>query len=83
MTFLLRSEPFIKQTLQSRGYRAAFSSARLARWEEQNHCPANDRLCEETVWLSQSVLLSKRSGMEQIAEAMRKIHTHATELAKA
>ena len=78
----LNKEPFIKQTLDSRGYRAAYSPERLARWVEQNQCPANDQLCEEAVWLYQSVLLAKRSDMEQIAEAVRKIHTRASDLTK-
>jgi dTDP-4-amino-4,6-dideoxygalactose transaminase len=78
----LNKEPFIQQTLQSRGYRASYSAERLARWEEQNHCPANDQLCEEGAWLYQSVLLAKRSDMEQIAEAVRKIRAHAELLSK-
>ena len=77
----LNKEPFIKETLQSRGYRASYSATQLAGWEEQNQCPANDQLCQETVWLYQSVLLAKRGDMEQIADAVRKIHAHAGDLA--
>src|SRR5437899_3102611 len=57
----LNKEPFIQQTLQSRGYRASYSAGRLARWEEQNPCPANAQLCEEGAWLYTGGLLWKRS----------------------
>jgi perosamine synthetase len=77
----LNKEPFLKNVLHSRGYQAIYSRERLARWEERNHCPANDRLCQEAVWFTQTMLLDTRRGMEQIAEAIRKIQTHARELA--
>jgi hypothetical protein len=69
--------------LQSPGYRALFSPERLARWEEQNQCPVNDRLCEEAVWFTQNMLLGPRRDMEQIAEAIRKIQANAGKLVKA
>jgi len=79
----LNKEPFIKNTITSRGYEALFSKERLARWEEQNNCPANDRLCaDEGVWFAQTMLLGPRSDMDDIAAAIRKIHAHAGELAK-
>jgi dTDP-4-amino-4,6-dideoxygalactose transaminase len=78
----LNKEPFIKNTITSRGCQALFSKERLARWEEQNNLPQNDQLCGEAVWFTQNMLLGPRSDMEQIAEAIRKIHAHAGELAK-
>jgi dTDP-4-amino-4,6-dideoxygalactose transaminase len=79
----LNKEPFLKRVLQSPGYRALFSRERLARWEEQNQCPVNDRLCEEAVWFTQNMLLGPRRDMEQIAEAIRKIQANAGKLVKA
>jgi hypothetical protein len=55
----------------------------LAEWEERNRCPANDRLCEEAVWLTHSMLLAPRKDMDDIVKAVRKIHAHAAEIAKA
>ncbi|MBI4220304.1 MAG: DegT/DnrJ/EryC1/StrS family aminotransferase, partial [Chloroflexi bacterium] len=78
----LNKEPFLKNTLQSRGFQAIYSRERLARWEERNHCPENGRLCEEAVWFTQGMLLGSRRDMEQIAEAVRKIHASAGELAR-
>lgn len=79
----LNTQPFLKNTLQSRGFRRLFSEKRLKEWEERNHCPANDKLCTEAVWYTQNMLLGTKTDMEQIAEAVRKIQAHAGELVKA
>ena len=48
---------------------------------ERNHCPNNDRLCnEEAVWFTQNMLLGTRSDMDDIANAIEKIFTHADKL---
>ncbi|HWQ54865.1 MAG TPA: DegT/DnrJ/EryC1/StrS family aminotransferase [Bryobacteraceae bacterium] len=79
----LNKEPFLKNTLQSKGFQRLFSKDRLARWEKQSQCPANDRLCGEAVWFTQNMLLGPRSDMDQIVAAVKKIQAHASELAKA
>jgi dTDP-4-amino-4,6-dideoxygalactose transaminase len=76
----LNKEPYLKSTFNSRGYQEIYTRDRIFRWEETNHCPENDRLCEEAVWFTQNMLLGGRSEMEQIAEAVRKIHAHASGL---
>jgi len=78
----LNREPFLEQVIQSKGYRAIYGEARLKQWREQNHCPANDRLCSEAIWLTQNMLLGPRSDMEQIVEAIQRIKAHAPALAK-
>jgi perosamine synthetase len=70
-------------TLRSRGFAKLFPEQRLKQWHEQNRCPVNDRLCTEAVWLTQNLLLGPRSDMDQIASAVRKLHTHASDLARA
>ncbi len=79
----LNKEPFITNTLQSRGYQAVFGKERLARWEKENQCPQNDRLCTEAFWFTQNMLLGPRGDMDQIAEAIRKIQANAAEIARA
>jgi perosamine synthetase len=79
----LTREPFLKNTLESRGYRAIYPPERLAEALDRIHCPANDRLCSEAVWFTQTTLLGPRSDMDQIAEAIRKIRSHAGQLARA
>jgi dTDP-4-amino-4,6-dideoxygalactose transaminase len=76
----LNKETLLKNTLASKGYRAIYSQDRLARWEEENRCPENDKLCEEAVWLTQTMLLGQRSDMDQIALAIQKIQAHASDL---
>jgi perosamine synthetase len=78
----LNRQDFLKRVLQSRSYRRIYSPAQLKRLEERNHCPENDKLCEEAVWLTRQHLLAGPSDMEQIAEAIRKVQMHAGELAK-
>jgi dTDP-4-amino-4,6-dideoxygalactose transaminase len=79
----LEREPFVKATLASRGYRKVFPPETLAAWEERNRCPANERLCEQAVWLTQTMLLGPRTDMDDVDAAIRKIQASAAELAKA
>jgi dTDP-4-amino-4,6-dideoxygalactose transaminase len=79
----LNQEPFLKNTLSSRAFRYIYSPKIIAELEERNRCPENDRLCQEAVWFSQTMLLGGRQDMEQIAEAIRKIQKQASLLARA
>jgi dTDP-4-amino-4,6-dideoxygalactose transaminase len=79
----MNRQPFVAATLASRAYQRLYPKEVLAGWEERNRCPANDRLCEEAVWLTQTMLLGPRRDMDDIAAAVRKIHASAAELAKA
>jgi dTDP-4-amino-4,6-dideoxygalactose transaminase len=76
----LNKEPFLEDALASRGFQAIYPKARLDAWRERNACPGNDRLCSEAVWLTQTMLLGPRQDMEDIAEAVRKIQSHAGQL---
>lgn len=79
----LNKEPFIENMLTSRSWKRVFSEKRVSAWRQQNHCPMNDRLCQEAVWFTQNMLLGSRSDMEQIAEAIRKIQSLSADLKKA
>ncbi|MBI4324311.1 MAG: DegT/DnrJ/EryC1/StrS family aminotransferase [Chloroflexi bacterium] len=79
----LNKEAFVKATLRTRAYQKIYPPELLAGWEERNQCPANDQLCQEAVWFTQTMFLGSRRDMDQMAEAMRKIRQHAAELAKA
>ena len=79
----LNREPFLERTFASRGFQRVFPKARLDRWRERNHCPENDRLCAEGVWLTQTTLLGTEEDMEQIAAAVGKVKRHAPRLASA
>ena len=79
----LNAEPFMKEALSARGYKRLFPAKTLSEWHERNRCPVNDRLCEEAVWLTQTMLLAPRGSMESIAGAIRKIQKNADRLPKA
>jgi perosamine synthetase len=76
----LNKEPSVVETLKGHGFERIYGKAELARLAERNQCPQNDRLCEQAVWLTQTMLLGPRGDMDQIAEAIRKIQRHASEL---
>lgn len=79
----LNKDTFLIDALRSEPYRRIYGAEVLAAWPERNQCPENDRLCEESVWFYQSVLLTDRTTMEQIATAIHKIKKYAAELRKA
>jgi perosamine synthetase len=77
----LNRQPFLENTLATRGFQRVFSNERLARWRERNHCPENDRLCEEGVWMTQTTLLGTTTDMDHIVEAVRKVKAAAPRIA--
>lgn len=79
----MNRQPYVAATLASKAYQRLYPKEILAGWEERNRCPANDRLCEEAVWLTQTMLLGPRQDMDDIVAAVQKIHASAAELAKA
>ncbi|RJP35324.1 MAG: DegT/DnrJ/EryC1/StrS family aminotransferase [Candidatus Omnitrophota bacterium] len=78
----LNQEPFIEKMLSSNAYKRIYSKERLNRYREMNHCPENDKLCNEGLFMSQTYLLGTRQDVEQIAEAIRKIRAYAHKLIK-
>ena len=78
----LNTQPFLEETLSGRGFKAIYSAETLRAWREHNRCPQNDRLCSEAVWLTQTMLLGPRQDMDDIADAVAKVRTHAAQLAK-
>jgi perosamine synthetase len=73
----LNKEPFLKDALGSRAFKAIYTQKELAEYEERNHCPENDELCERAVWFEQTMFLGPRNDMDQIADAVRKIQRQA------
>jgi dTDP-4-amino-4,6-dideoxygalactose transaminase len=79
----LNQERFLTATLASRDFQSIYSKQRLEQWKERNHCPENEKLCGEAVWLTQRVLLGEKSDIEKVAAGIRKVHANAARLAKA
>ena len=76
----LNKQPFLKETLYSRGYRNIYGKDVLDAYFERIECPQNDRLCTEAVWFTQNMLIGPRSDMDDIADAIERIHANAKEL---
>ena len=53
------------------------------KYVDNNQCPVNDRICnEETVGFVQRMLLGEKSDMDDIVNAIEKIHENAEKLIK-
>ena len=76
----LNKEGTIEDALNSRSFQKVFSKDRLDKYREQNHCPENDRLCEEAVWFAQNLLLGTKSDMDDITDAISKIYENRGKL---
>lgn len=72
--------PFMRDTLYSRGFLKVYGKERIDRYFDELHCPENDRLCTEAVWFTQPMLLGPQSDMDDIADAIEKIHANAESL---
>jgi perosamine synthetase len=72
------------ETIQSRGFKRLFSPERLKAYRESfQELKGNREVCATTVGMTQNLLLTGHSEMDQIAEAIRKIQTQSEALAKA
>jgi len=58
-----------------------FSKERLDNYRKNNHCPVNDDIATETgLWLGQEIFLGSRKDMEDIAEAIARVHQASDQL---
>jgi dTDP-4-amino-4,6-dideoxygalactose transaminase len=71
------------EAIASRGFQRLFSAERLKAYRDSfRELKGNKKVCETTVAMYQSMLLTERSDMDHILEAIRKIRAHSAELAK-
>ena len=77
----LNSDPYVTALAKNRHFLKIYGEKAMQQWLERNKCPQNDKLTgEQSLWLTQNTLLGTKNDMEQIAEAIRKIHKYAKEL---
>ena len=76
----LNEQPFVKEALYSRGFQNIYGKETIDDYFERMACPANDKLCIEGVWFTQNMLLGPQSDMDDIADAIERIHANAKEL---
>jgi perosamine synthetase len=70
----------IEDALNSKNFKRSFSKARLERYRDELHFPANDQLCQEAVWIGQELLLTDKPDMDDIADAVAKIYENREKL---
>ncbi|UCH62909.1 MAG: DegT/DnrJ/EryC1/StrS family aminotransferase [Fidelibacterota bacterium] len=77
----LNKDKFVEVYLNMRHFQNLFSKERLAQYWEENHCPANDVIDEETgLIFGQQVFLGTKKDMDDIAEALVKVRKNAKAL---
>ncbi|WP_080906026.1 DegT/DnrJ/EryC1/StrS aminotransferase family protein [Parabacteroides sp. Marseille-P3160] len=79
----LYTQPFIKAAFESKLYQKIYSKKELnyADFLANNQCPANDKICnEEAIWITQNMLLTGKSSMDDIVTAIEKIHDNAEKI---
>ena len=79
----LHREPWVDNVLSRNVYRKMYDRRRLERYREQTACPNCDRVCEAMamVWAS-GPLLGTRGDMDDIADAILKVHENSHQLAQ-
>jgi len=70
----------IEAALNSRNFKRSFSRERLDRYRRELNYPGNDQLCQEAVWLSQTLLLTTKRDMDDIANAILKVYENRDKL---
>ena len=74
----------LDEAIASRGFKRLWSPERLKAYRESFHeLKGNKQVCNTTVSMTQNMLLGDRRDMDDILEAIRKIQTQSTALAKA
>ena len=76
--------PYLKDALESRVFQAVYPKELLdfEKYVNDNACHQNDQLCEEAVWLFQSMLLGTKKDMDAIAAAIEKVRENAEKINK-
>ncbi|MBI4472446.1 MAG: DegT/DnrJ/EryC1/StrS family aminotransferase [Acidobacteria bacterium] len=77
---VLTQSPSISRMLESRGFRAIYSSERLKRCKDSLDCPEAEKLSRERISIGQPVLLGERPDIDLVLAAMKKIQRHAAAL---
>lgn len=80
----LNKDPFVEEYLNLPAFQRVFPRERLVQFWNENHCPANDILAEETgLSVGQHIFLGGKKEIEDVVAAIVKVQKNAGELAKA
>lgn len=80
----LNKQPYLKHAFSTKNFRKMYPAEMLDfnKYSEQNKCPENDSLCDESVWLMQNLLLAGQPDLDDISRAIEKIHSGAEKISK-
>jgi len=79
----LYKEEFVRKAIETRAFQKLFGRTRLNEYLSDIHCPVTEKACnEQAVWIPQPVLLGTKKDMNNIVEAIQKIHRCGEELNK-
>jgi dTDP-4-amino-4,6-dideoxygalactose transaminase len=76
----VHKEGMIDHALASKGYQRVYPRAQLLDYATDNACPVAERLVEETVGFHQRLLLGTKADMDDIVNAVLKLHEHRASL---
>lgn len=79
---MMNKQAYVTDLAKNKHYRSVYGEKTMENWLERIQCPENDKLTEQAVWFTQTMLLGTKTDMEQIAEAIRKIQKYAPEINK-
>ena len=78
----LNKQPYLEHAFSTKNFRKMYSPDQLDfnKFREENECPENDKLCMESVWLQQNILLAEKSDLDDIADAIDRIRKNAEQI---
>jgi dTDP-4-amino-4,6-dideoxygalactose transaminase len=80
----LNKQPYLENAFQTKNFRKMYSREDLdfGKFTERNQCPESDALCNESVWLTQIMLLTEKTDLDDIYNAIEKIRNNADQIKK-
>jgi len=77
----LHRQPWVEHVLNAKVYQQMFPARRLQEYREQNACPRCDEVCQNVVaFWSSGILLGEKQDMDDIVNAIFKVHENKDEL---
>lgn len=78
----LNKQPYLEHAFKTKNFRKMYSPEELDfnKFSEANECPENDKLCVESVWLQQNMLLAEKPDLDNIADAIERIRKNAEQI---
>jgi dTDP-4-amino-4,6-dideoxygalactose transaminase len=77
----MNKEGCLEDAFRSKAYQKIYSKEKLSSYHADNECPVSDGLVGETVGFHQSMLLASRKDLDDITDAITKLHENRHKLA--